>query len=231
MVEIIDLDDLNPNPNNPRKINDHDFNALKNSVARFGDLSGIVFNEATGMLVGGHQRTEAFRALEGNKKVQITTRLEQPNSVGTVAIGYVTFKDEHYAYRVVRWDEATEKAANIAANRISGEWDMELLAEWDSWLLENNPDLLEATGQTKGEVERLLGLEEASEDSPESNPNRMKLDLTERQYEIVQKAIAIMRTKRNFSGEANRDLEANALTAICEDYLAVNDVDNQEVSS
>lgn len=228
MTETMDLDDLNPNPKNPRKINDFDFDALKNSLIEFGDLSGIVFNRRTRRLVGGHQRTEGFRAHgDLEKVVQITTRFPEPNKVGTTALGYISMDGEYFAYREVDWPEDKEIAANIAANRISGEWDMELLAEWDQWLLENNPDLLESTGQTKGEVARLLGLEEKASDEGDEN-DRMKITLTHRQYEIVQHAIAIIRTKRNFSEEINRDLEANALTAICEEWLAENDVDNQE---
>lgn len=228
MTETMDLDDLNPNPKNPRKINDHDFESLKRSIEKFGDLSGIVFNSRTKKLVGGHQRTEAFRALDGSKVVQITTRFDQPNKVGTIALGYVTLNGEHFAYREVDWPEDVEIAANIAANRISGEWDMELLAEWDQWLMENNPDLLKDTGQTKGEVDRLLGLEEEKSSDDDEN-DTMNIKLTHRQYEIVQRAIAVIRSKRNFSEEINRDLEANALTAVCEEWLAVNDIDTPEV--
>ena len=37
---------------------------------------------------------------------------------------------ERFKYREVSWDAATEKAANIAANKGGGDWDTELLSEW-----------------------------------------------------------------------------------------------------
>lgn len=151
------LNDLHANPKNPRQISKHDFEALKKSIVKFGDISGIVFNRTTDRLVGGHQRTQAFKMLDGEKKITITQNFEQPNSVGTVAIGYVSLNGEHYSYREVEWQEDLEIAANIAANRIQGEWDMDLLAEMNYWLNENNPDLLQYTGEEKDEINRLLG--------------------------------------------------------------------------
>lgn len=39
---------------------------LSYSIAEFGDLSGITFNERTGELVCGHQRVKALRAQYGD---------------------------------------------------------------------------------------------------------------------------------------------------------------------
>lgn len=150
------LDSLKANPKNPRQINKHDFASLQKSIETFGDLSGVVYNTRTQQLVGGHQRTEAFKKLGGTSTIKITERLEQPDDVGTVAYGYVVWNGKQYAYREVDWDEDLELAANIAANRIQGEWDMDLLAEADYHLFENNPDLLALTGQSDQEVSRLL---------------------------------------------------------------------------
>lgn len=162
------LDQLKANPKNPRQINKHDFASLQKTLDKFGDLSGIVFNVASNQLVGGHQRTEAFKKLGGTSKVVITQTLEQPDDVGTTAYGYIDFKGRQYAYREVNWPIDTkdpdtgeeyssmEAAANIAANRIQGEWDMDLLAEMDYKLFSNNPEMLEFTGQRDDEVSRLL---------------------------------------------------------------------------
>jgi hypothetical protein len=136
------LDSLKANPKNPRRIHQHDFAALQKSIDRFGDLAGIVFNVRTQQLVGGHQRQQAFNKLGGENKIVITTRLEQPDDVGTVAYGYIEYKGRQYAYREVDWDADFELAANIAANRIQGEWDMDLLARrmtrsadcWMAWV-------------------------------------------------------------------------------------------------
>lgn len=125
--------DLEPAPYNPRRITDEKLAALGRSMARFGDLSGIVFNRRTGRVVGGHQR---LKHLPPDAAVTITERLDRPNKQGTVALGYVDWQGERWTYREVDWSEEDEKAANIAANKHGGEWDIpkleDLLAELDA---------------------------------------------------------------------------------------------------
>jgi len=174
-MDQVNINDLKGNPQNPRTISKHDYEALVNSIKRFGDLSGIVFNRRTGQLVGGHQRIEAFKRMGGDKSVQITERLESPNAKGTVAVGYVYFENEQYAYREVDWDQGTENAANIAANRIQGQFDLDLLAKitYEISQLENGDELLGLTGQTTDEINRLLdsvgagGDSDSEDDAPE----------------------------------------------------------------
>lgn len=165
-MDTKNLDDLKANPKNPRTIDKHDYAALVVSIKKFGDLSGIVLNVRTGQLVGGHQRTEAFKRMGGSKKIIITQRYQnadgtpQPNAKGTVALGYVDFENEHYGYREVDWDANFEFAANIAANRIQGKFDLDLLAQvnYEISQLENGADLLAATGQTEDEINKLLAM-------------------------------------------------------------------------
>lgn len=156
MAENKDINTLRANPKNPRQISTHDFDALVNAIKKFGDLSGIVFNIRTQQLVGGHQRIEAFKRLGGQPI--IIERLAGPNSKGTVATGYVLLDDEKYTYREVDWDEGKEAAANIAANRIQGQFDLDVLSEviYDISQLEDSASLLESTGQTNKEIEHLL---------------------------------------------------------------------------
>jgi len=101
--------------------------SLKKSLTRFGDLGGIVFNRASGNLVGGHQRVAAFRS-DPEAKIVITEQLDPPDSCGTVAVGFVVVLGTRHGYRVVEWDSLTESAANIAANQHGGEFDDEMLA-------------------------------------------------------------------------------------------------------
>jgi hypothetical protein len=95
------LSDLLPADYNPRKISDKAMKGLRASLSRFGELGGIVFNERTGRLVGGHQRVKALAAL-GEIEADV---------------------------RVVDMPLAEEKAANITLNNpgIGGEWDDALL--------------------------------------------------------------------------------------------------------
>ena len=96
------LTDLLPADYNPRRISDKAMTGLRASLARFGELGGIVYNEQTGRLVGGHQRVKALAAL-----------------------GVVDAE-----VRVVSIPLAEEKAANLALNHpgIGGEWDEGMLA-------------------------------------------------------------------------------------------------------
>lgn len=116
---------LAANAANPRVITDGKRAKLQRDLAKFGDIGGVVFNVTSGQIVGGHQRTEIFR--EGKGSIEIITRYHTPTSQGTMAEGYITWKNSRYAYREVAWDEAMERAANILANTHAGEWDYNLL--------------------------------------------------------------------------------------------------------
>jgi DNA modification methylase len=178
-VEVIDIDQLHGNLKNPRQISKHDFDSLVASIREFGDLSGIVFNRASGQLVGGHQRINAFRQLGGQPVIE--ERFDQPNSVGTTARGHVLLGDEKYTYREVDWPLDTEDengvrfsgkelSANVAANRIQGEFELDLLAEVNYMLTlsEDAANLQRLTGQTEDEISKLLdrvGVSETKEDA------------------------------------------------------------------
>jgi DNA modification methylase len=69
------------------------------SIERFGFVDPVIVNDRTGILVGGHQRLKAAKKL-GLKDVPVVA---------------------------VNLDEAEEKALNVALNKISGEWDLDLL--------------------------------------------------------------------------------------------------------
>lgn len=118
------LSDLKPAGYNPRIITDEQLSRLKKALHEFGDLSGIVFNRKTGNLVGGHQRLKCLPPDAIIKK----EKLKKPSRTGTTATGTITIDNEQYTYREVNWDEAKEKAANIAANQHGGEFDDDKLS-------------------------------------------------------------------------------------------------------
>lgn len=118
--------DLKPNPKNPRTITDAKLEQLKKAMLEFGDLSGVVYNRRSEQLVGGHQRAKNFADAE----IVITKTYDKPTKTGTVAIGYLKQGVERFAYREVNWDKHREMAANIAANKGAGEWDMPELGQW-----------------------------------------------------------------------------------------------------
>jgi len=130
IIKKIPIEKINPAPYNPRidlQPGDPEYEALKQSMTRFGAVEPLVWNERTGNLVGGHQRFKILRE-------------EKPKTL---------------LVSVVNLDEAEEKALNLALNKISGDWDEEklqlLLAE-----LSNTFDDTTLTGFSDEELEELL---------------------------------------------------------------------------
>ena len=128
MAQARTLSSLAPNKRNPRKITAEKREMLAKALEQFGDLGGIVFNQTSGQLVGGHQRTQAFQKMKA--AITITKAYDKPTARGTVAEGYVEVDGERYAYREVQWSPKIEKAANLAANNSVGSWDMPMVATW-----------------------------------------------------------------------------------------------------
>lgn len=155
VTEIRTLSSANANPLNPRTIRDDELVQLRNSLKRFGDLSGIILNRTTNQLVGGHQRIEAFQ--QEQVAVTITEELKEADRTGTVAYGYITLHGTRYGYREVQWSAERERIANLAANKMGGQWDNALLVTALKAIREN-PDgfTMEDTGFSDSELTRLL---------------------------------------------------------------------------
>ncbi len=102
-IEKIEISKLVPAEYNPRKDlkpGDAEYEKLKRSIEQFGYVEPVIWNKATGRVVGGHQRL----------KVLVDSGLKEVDCV------------------VVELSEDREKALNIALNKISGEWDTDKLA-------------------------------------------------------------------------------------------------------
>ena len=164
------LGDLNPNPKNPRKIDDEELTMLKGSLEKFGDLSGFVFNKQSNQLISGHQRS---KVLPPDSEIVITETYPTPNQFGTTAIGYVLVNGEKHKYREVSVDEKIERAMNVAANQNGGNFDLEILPDF----IKDLPDL-DILGFKKHELEDLLAplpeikLEEKEEKEKTPNPHK-----------------------------------------------------------
>jgi len=106
---------------NPRRISDDAAEGLKKSLARFGDLSGIVFNQRTGELVTGHQRMAQVRAEYGEREIEAIDE--------AAGLYGIRVDAEHFfPVRVVDWTKAKQRAANVAANnaKLQGTFTAEL---------------------------------------------------------------------------------------------------------
>lgn len=119
---------MKPFTNNPRYITPQRLERLTDTLARLGDLGGIVHNLTTDEIIGGNQRMTVF---QDGAPVVVETYPE-PDEQGTVGHGFIVWRGHRYAYRQVRWDAQTAAEANIAANMGAGDWDWQALAEWDA---------------------------------------------------------------------------------------------------
>jgi DNA modification methylase len=127
-IEQVDIDDLLPDPANPRKINDAELEALTRSLREFGFVQPVLARRDTRMVIGGHQRLVAARKL-GIKQVPV-----------------VWLDLTHERSRLL----------NIALNKISGTWDEELLARMLADLSTVDDLDLTLTGFGEDELEKLL---------------------------------------------------------------------------
>lgn len=226
MAEMKPISELRGDPKNPRRISREDFAALQKSIVEFGDLSGIILNTTTNELVGGHQRIKAFETHGDNAKIEIVQRLEQPTKTGTVAIGFVMLDGERYAYREVQWDKARQQAANIAANRIQGEWNQDLLAEVTYEIQQQNESLLSLTGQSQKEIDQLMKsigvIDDESDDAKQDDPDddRLSFKISADQRELIMRALDHVRATRDIPTQDGGAMNGAALYYMAEQYLA-----------
>jgi DNA modification methylase len=126
-VEHVPIDQLRPDPANPRRISDADLEALTRSLKEWGFVQPVLARSEDNVVIGGHQRLLAARRL-----------------------GYKTVP-------VIFLDLSVEqaRALNLALNKISGDWDQELLARMLADLKVSDIDL-SLTGFGEDEVAKLL---------------------------------------------------------------------------
>jgi len=128
------LNELTPASYNPRIITEKSFNGLKASIGEFGDLSGIVFNLATGNLVAGHQRVNALKADGAGLNILIDNDRH-----------YIEHKGERFYVRFVNWDIKKERLANVTANnpKIQGQWSDNIGVVLDEIVVDASPLLVD----------------------------------------------------------------------------------------
>src|SRR5436190_2705192 len=97
-VEQVAIDELRPDPANPRRINDDELEALTRSLRSFGFVQPVLARREDRSVIGGHQRLVAARRL-GYETVPVT-------------------------WLDITADEA--RLLGLALNRISGTWDEQL---------------------------------------------------------------------------------------------------------
>ena len=128
-IQKIQVNKLIPAIYNPRKDlkpNDEEYIKIKNSIENFGFVSPLVINKDM-TVIGGHQRLKVL-----------------------IELGYTEIE-----CIVVDLDKTSEKALNIALNKIQGDWDEEKLESLLKELKTENFDL-DLTGFNSEEINDLL---------------------------------------------------------------------------
>ena len=127
-IEHVPVDELRPDPANPRRISDEELESLTRSIREFGFVDPIIARAEDNTVIGGHQRLVAARRL----------------GLKTVPVIYVDLPQEQ------------ARLLNLALNKISGSWDQELLARFLADL-EQAPDVdLTLSGFDEDEIKKLL---------------------------------------------------------------------------
>ncbi len=126
-----DLSKVKLSPYNPRVIPPDEFERLKKSLLEYGLVEPLVLNLRTMHVVGGNQRMTAL----------------------------VELGETSAPFMEIDVDESTEKALNLALNKISGDWDMPKLTSLISELAGEGLDM-DLTGFSELEVEALAGIDD-----------------------------------------------------------------------
>jgi DNA modification methylase len=198
MKKAATLQELTPNERNPRRMSDAQTSALRKSLLEFGPLDGFVFNRRSKRLVGGHQRKGI---LAGTSPIVILERFAKPNTQGTIACGYVQADNgERITYREVDWPEAKEKAAMLAANKHSGKWDEDALAQILAELETEGFDR-ELTGFEHKEIAQLLAKFEIDQDA---KPQIGKADELRRKWKVERQQIWELGAHRLMCGDSTQ---------------------------
>ena len=99
-IEYVAIDSLEPDPANPRRMTDAEQDSLRRSIRAHGFAEPVLARRGDNVIIGGHQRVVAARA-EG---------------LDTVPVVFLDITPEQ------------GRLLGLALNRITGEWDDDLLA-------------------------------------------------------------------------------------------------------
>lgn len=152
-IQHIKVSELKPATYNPRKWNEAAIEQLTESIKRFGLVDPVLVNgneNRLNIVIGGHFRLKVAKDL----------------GITEVPVVYIDIADE-----------AKEKELNIRLNKNLGDWDYEMLAEFDESLLSD-------IGFDSTELDEIFDL---SEDEPETFDLQKELEKLDIKKVSVQK--------------------------------------------
>ena len=161
IIKKISVDKIKPAAYNPRvdlQPGDAEYEKIKKSIEEFDLVEPLVWNEATGNLVGGHQRLKVLRE-KGLKEVEVSV------------VNITSLR--------------REMALNSALNKAQGDWDIDKLGDFfKEYEKQSEIDGLEVpdydlTGFSENEVTEILdGLVTTEPDESEDIPEPPKTPKT-----------------------------------------------------
>ena len=203
IIEKKSTADLMPAEYNPRKDlkpGDQEYEKLKRSLEEFGYVEPVIWNKATGRVVGGHQRLKVLM------------------DMGITEVDCV----------VVDMPEDKEKALNIALNKITGDWDPVKLTEVIGELDLEDYDL-SLTGYSEKELEAILAEVRLDPDSLTDEfelPDRehvtehtMNVTMHKEQIAIVEAAIDLALEEGDVVTFGNENRNGNGLYKVVSEWL------------
>jgi len=132
-IEYVDINILNPSTYNPRKHDKESEEQLKQSIENFGVVDPLIVNSSSKRLntvIGGHFRLEVLKKMEFKQ----------------VPVVYIDIPDIE-----------KEKELNLRLNKNTGEFDLKLLAEFDSKFLDD-------IGFSSEELDDIFPIEDTEEE-------------------------------------------------------------------
>jgi DNA modification methylase len=144
-IEQVKISELKPAEYNPRQMTEKQAEELTKSLKEFGIVDPIIVNsnpERKNIIVGGHQRTNVAKQM----------------GMTEVPVFYIDL------------DEKKERELNLRLNKNLGEWDYDMLANFEE-------DMLLDTGFDSEELDKIFQLEPDAKDDeiPENVPANAKL--------------------------------------------------------
>lgn len=188
-TKIVSRSNIHFAPYNPRKKNKDVVEALKKNFKKVGYLGGIVWNERTGNIVGGHKRIEAMDLIHN----------------------YTGRNDYDIKLEVIDVDEKTEKEQNIFLNnkRVQGDMDYELLA---SFLPEID---IQNTGLTQYDIDIVKAI---APNIDFGDINDIKKDIIEQEKPYNDRKESIKKLKQDIKNNVSQNQTQTHFNVVFETY-------------
>ena len=184
-IEQVPIDQLHPDPANPRRISEEELESLTRSIRQFGLVDPVIARAEDKTVIGGHQRLLAARKL-GLERVP-----------------------------VIYLDLDTERARllNVALNKIAGSFDEELLARLLKDLETETTLDLTLTGFGEDDLQKLLRSLETREkrDKPEQFDLDAALEEAQRSPRVKPGEVWKLGPHRLLCGDATKPVDVGRL--------------------